>query len=100
MGISNFLALKGTIISRGFCGQPVLAFGGGQAFDGVAERDAGHLCYLLQGTGLPPNLMQRDLLLGSDEPVDATLESVSLSLPTSGNSTWISGFFQDKRPDA
>jgi hypothetical protein len=68
-----------------------------QGIDRIFEKDG---VVFLQGTRFQPNLMQRDLLLGSDEPVDATFKSVAVAFPTGGDSSGTSGFLQDKRLDA
>ena len=68
-----------------------------QGIDRIFEKDR---VVILQRASFQPNLMQRDLLFGSDKPMDATLESVAFALPAGGDSSWTSGFLQDKRLDA
>jgi hypothetical protein len=68
-----------------------------QGIDRIFEKDR---VVFLQCTRFQPNLMQRDFLLGSDEPVDAALKSVALALPAGGDSSRTSSFLQYKRLDA
>ena len=68
-----------------------------EGVDGILEKNR---VVILKGAGLFPNLMQGNIFLGADKPVDAALESVAFALPTGGNPTRSSGFFQNKRLDA
>ena len=68
-----------------------------QGIDRVLEMDR---VVILQCTRFQPNLMQRNLLLGPDEPMDAALKSVALALPAGGYSSRTSCLLQYKRLDA
>jgi hypothetical protein len=73
------------------------AFAVHQRVDRVFEVDG---VVFLKSTCFYPYLMERNLLFGTDEPMDTALKSITLPLPTGGYAAWPSSLFQYERLDA
>ena len=68
-----------------------------EGVDGILEKNR---VVILKGAGLFPNLMQGNIFLGADKPVDAALKGVSVSFPTGGDTARSGGFFQNQGLDS
>ena len=73
-----------------------LAFIVQQGIDGVLEIDR---IVLLQGTGLYPDIVQRNFLFGADEPVNAPFKIVSFAFPAGRYAARSCGLLQNQGLD-